>query len=101
MEFPGGNDNYLMITGPSHPFLSGVEDLDHSIGAQYNASAPCSATSDHSAAASPTPSHAKASTTEISNQFTATATSTSGQDCASTHSENADYLSSTTHRKQS
>ncbi|KAB0344952.1 hypothetical protein FD755_013668 [Muntiacus reevesi] len=25
MEFPGGNDNYLTITGPSHPFLSGAE----------------------------------------------------------------------------
>ncbi|PNI22449.1 TOX4 isoform 6 [Pan troglodytes] len=27
MEFPGGNDNYLTITGPSHPFLSGAEPL--------------------------------------------------------------------------
>ncbi|XP_068953887.1 TOX high mobility group box family member 4 isoform X2 [Petaurus breviceps papuanus] len=25
MEFPGGNDNYLTITGSSHPFLSGAE----------------------------------------------------------------------------
>lgn len=24
-QFPGGNDNYLTITGPSHPFLSGAE----------------------------------------------------------------------------
>uniref|UniRef100_A0A4X1U9D7 TOX high mobility group box family member 4 n=1 Tax=Sus scrofa TaxID=9823 RepID=A0A4X1U9D7_PIG len=40
MEFPGGNDNYLTITGPSHPFLSGAEDLDHSIGAQYSANPP-------------------------------------------------------------
>uniref|UniRef100_A0A2K6CT51 TOX4 n=1 Tax=Macaca nemestrina TaxID=9545 RepID=A0A2K6CT51_MACNE len=24
-EFPRGNDIYLMITGPSHPFLSGAE----------------------------------------------------------------------------
>lgn len=24
-SFPGGNDNYLTITGPSHPFLSGAE----------------------------------------------------------------------------
>uniref|UniRef100_UPI003211DFFB TOX high mobility group box family member 4 isoform 2 n=1 Tax=Pongo abelii TaxID=9601 RepID=UPI003211DFFB len=40
MEFPGGNDNYLTITGPSHPFLSGAEDLDHSIGTQYSANPP-------------------------------------------------------------
>lgn len=25
LQFPGGNDNYLTITGPSHPFLSGAE----------------------------------------------------------------------------
>ncbi|KAM3653922.1 TOX high mobility group box family member 4-like, partial [Ammospiza maritima maritima] len=25
MEFPGGSDNYLAITGTSHPFLSGAE----------------------------------------------------------------------------
>uniref|UniRef100_A0A8D0GWF0 HMG box domain-containing protein n=1 Tax=Sphenodon punctatus TaxID=8508 RepID=A0A8D0GWF0_SPHPU len=25
MEFPGGNDNYLAITGTAHPFLSGAE----------------------------------------------------------------------------
>uniref|UniRef100_A0A8U7NMR7 TOX high mobility group box family member 4 n=1 Tax=Corvus moneduloides TaxID=1196302 RepID=A0A8U7NMR7_CORMO len=25
MEFPGGSDNYLAITGASHPFLSGAE----------------------------------------------------------------------------
>ncbi|KAH0626234.1 hypothetical protein JD844_001079 [Phrynosoma platyrhinos] len=25
MEFPGGNENYLAITGASHPFLSGAE----------------------------------------------------------------------------
>ncbi|TRZ07540.1 hypothetical protein HGM15179_019568, partial [Zosterops borbonicus] len=25
MEFPGGSDNYLTITGASHPFLSGAE----------------------------------------------------------------------------
>ncbi|XP_074838366.1 TOX high mobility group box family member 4 isoform X2 [Carettochelys insculpta] len=25
MEFPGGNDNYLAITGTTHPFLSGAE----------------------------------------------------------------------------
>uniref|UniRef100_A0A8C3UXP9 TOX high mobility group box family member 4 n=1 Tax=Catharus ustulatus TaxID=91951 RepID=A0A8C3UXP9_CATUS len=25
MQFPGGSDNYLAITGTSHPFLSGAE----------------------------------------------------------------------------
>ncbi|CAH2294619.1 TOX high mobility group box family member 4 isoform X2 [Pelobates cultripes] len=40
MEFPGGSDSYLTITGSGHPFLTGTEDLDHPIVTTYSANPP-------------------------------------------------------------
>ncbi|PNJ35950.1 TOX4 isoform 4 [Pongo abelii] len=58
MEFPGGNDNYLTITGPSHPFLSGAETFHTpSLGDEEFEIPPISLDSDPSLAVSDVVGH--------------------------------------------
>ncbi|XP_034848285.1 TOX high mobility group box family member 4-like [Mirounga leonina] len=58
MEFPGGNDNYLTITGPSHPFLSGAETFHTpSLGDEEFEVPPISLDSDPSLAVSDVVGH--------------------------------------------
>lgn len=58
MEFPGGSDNYLTITGPSHPFLSGAETFHTpSLGDEEFEIPPISLDSDPSLAVSDVVGH--------------------------------------------
>ncbi|KAM7325950.1 hypothetical protein ACRRTK_014428 [Alexandromys fortis] len=58
MEFPGGNDNYLTITGPSQPFLSGAETFHTpSLGDEEFEIPPISLDSDPSLAVSDVVGH--------------------------------------------
>ncbi|EDL14357.1 mCG113708 [Mus musculus] len=58
MEFPRGNDNYLTITGPSHPFLSGAETFHTpSLGDEEFEIPPISLDSDSSLAVSDVVGH--------------------------------------------
>uniref|UniRef100_A0A6I8N9P9 TOX high mobility group box family member 4 n=1 Tax=Ornithorhynchus anatinus TaxID=9258 RepID=A0A6I8N9P9_ORNAN len=58
MEFPGGNENYLTITGTSHPFLSGAETFHTpSLGDEEFEIPPISLDSDPSLAVSDVVGH--------------------------------------------
>uniref|UniRef100_A0A2K5PIZ7 TOX high mobility group box family member 4 n=1 Tax=Cebus imitator TaxID=2715852 RepID=A0A2K5PIZ7_CEBIM len=58
MEFPGGNDNYLTITGPSHLFLSGAKTFHTpSLGDEEFEIPPISLDSDPSLAVSDVVGH--------------------------------------------
>ncbi|KAM9510386.1 TOX high mobility group box family member 4 [Guaruba guarouba] len=58
MEFPGGNDNYLAITGTAHPFLTGAETFHTpSLGDEEFEIPPISLDSDPSLAVSDVVGH--------------------------------------------